>query len=75
VANACRAHMEMLAIDNPGADRGIVTLSIGVASVLPCPDITAEHLVERADKALYAAKAGGRNRVCKAETQQTEPHI
>ena len=51
-----------------GAAGGIVTMSVGVASVLPSKESCAEQLVERADKALYAAKAGGRNRVCRAET-------
>ena len=69
VANACRAHLETLALDNPAAAHTIVTLSLGVASVVPSPDSNAEQLVARADKALYAAKTGGRNRVCQAEPQ------
>lgn len=42
------------------------TLSIGVAS---CPGTrldTPTHLIQLADKALYAAKHGGRNQVCEA---------
>lgn len=38
------------------------TLSLGIAEL--APGETAEHLVERADQALYASKAGGRDRVC-----------
>jgi diguanylate cyclase (GGDEF)-like protein len=40
-----------------------VTVSLGVASVLPAPGRTPSELVERADQALYGAKLGGRNRV------------
>jgi diguanylate cyclase (GGDEF)-like protein len=39
-----------------------ITVSIGVA-VAPCGPVDTEELVTRADAALYAAKAGGRNRV------------
>lgn len=41
-----------------------ITVSIGVAS-LAGPDTSVEKLVAVADKAMYAAKEGGRNRVCR----------
>ncbi len=44
-----------------GEKLGDVTLSLGVAALLPGE--TAEMLVERADRALYVAKETGRNRV------------
>jgi two-component system chemotaxis family response regulator WspR len=67
VAQACRGHLEGLAIENPNAAHGkAVTMSIGVASVIPSKHADAAQLVERADKAMYAAKTGGRNRVCVA---------
>lgn len=43
-----------------------VTLSLGVATVYPAREGTPESLVEQADKALYEAKRGGRNRVAAA---------
>ena len=43
-----------------------VTASIGVAQHDPS-DVTPPALIARADKALYAAKAGGRNRVMTAD--------
>ncbi len=42
---------------------GHVTVSVGVASVLPGQDQTPERLLALADEALYQAKAQGRNRV------------
>ena len=73
VANAVRSHLEKLALDNPEAAGGIVTMSIGVASVVPSRADTPENLTARADKALYAAKTAGRNRVCVAETEPLPP--
>jgi diguanylate cyclase (GGDEF)-like protein/PAS domain S-box-containing protein len=49
------------AADTPFAEAGGITLSLGVAESQPGEAV--ESLEERADNALYAAKAGGRNRV------------
>lgn len=38
-----------------------VTVSIGLASTIPTPTTTTEHLVQQADQATYQAKANGRN--------------
>ncbi|MFL6658672.1 MAG: diguanylate cyclase [Massilia sp.] len=41
---------------------GIVTISIGVASLIPGPDNSMDLLIKLADNALYRAKHEGRNR-------------
>ncbi|MBN1367450.1 MAG: PAS domain S-box protein [Dehalococcoidales bacterium] len=42
---------------------GQVTLSIGVASMIPTDKLTVEDLIKQADECLYAAKQSGRNTV------------
>jgi len=63
VAEAGRAAVEALQIthDFNLASVKKVTLSLGVATMIPTEDKVAKDLVELADLALYEAKEGGRN--------------
>lgn len=64
LAERMRAAVEALALPHPalGGD-GVVTVSAGVAVARPELSFEPDALLARADAALYAAKAGGRNRV------------
>jgi len=63
VGEACRAGLERLALPHPGAPGGVVTMSMGVACIVPGEHDHPGELVARADAALYDAKRSGRNRV------------
>lgn len=58
----CQA-VRVLQIPHRASDFGRVTVSVGVAIVIPAEESTAEALVQAADHALYVSKANGRNRV------------
>jgi diguanylate cyclase (GGDEF)-like protein len=63
VAAKLQAEMEILAIPHalaPG--RGVLTLSMGVAEMVPHDAATPADLVQAADTLLYEAKAAGRGR-------------
>lgn len=63
VANTIQTELEKLRIvHNQSAVNEYVTLSIGIASVVPSSEWSPEALVRVADIALYEAKAAGRNR-------------
>ena len=63
VAHRIRQAIAALALPHEGAPWGIVTVSFGVASLVPRRDQAPAELVRRADRALYRAKQGGRNRI------------
>jgi diguanylate cyclase (GGDEF)-like protein len=63
LAEDARRAIEDLLIAHAEAPCGLVTISIGVESLVPEQNQPAADLVEAADRALYAAKRRGRNTV------------
>ena len=63
IAESLRAEVMALAIRHEGSPQGVVTLSLGVASVVPSDPTGWMGLLIASDHALYQAKEGGRNQV------------
>lgn len=63
IAESLRRAIEQKMIPHKHASmKNVVTLSFGVASIIPDHHTTPSMLIELADKALYESKRGGRNR-------------
>ena len=68
IGERLRRRVEAAAMPHPASTVAPhVTISIGVSALQPGPLHTPEQLIAAADRALYAAKAGGRNRVVAAD--------
>lgn len=63
VGEIIRATMENMAIPHSAGVCKTVTVSVGVATIVPSQSQPQDDLVEAADAALYAAKRRGRNNV------------
>ncbi|MES2258117.1 MAG: diguanylate cyclase [Pseudomonadota bacterium] len=63
VAERARAAVAALRAPHLTSMHGVVTVSIGIASLVPAPDLAPAGLFGTADAALYQAKQQGRNRV------------
>jgi len=65
VAQRVRDAVRALAVPHGAPGCGpVVTVSVGVATVRPAQGASLSETMKQADEALYAAKGGGRNRVC-----------
>ena len=64
VADRLRLAVRDAHIEHAGSALGGITLSVGAASLVPQPRQSPRQLVELADRALYRAKRGGRDRAC-----------
>jgi diguanylate cyclase (GGDEF)-like protein len=74
VARRLRASVESLAIpQGNGARHRVVTISIGVCAASNGLEVSPASMLAEADRALYAAKQGGRNRVVLASAVGFEP--
>ena len=60
------------ALPEPGSHPRLSTVSCGVATCWPGESNSQEDLLDSADKALYQAKAAGRNQVCWGELTNSE---
>lgn len=69
IAQRMQERVRALGIEHSASDvDSVVTISLGVATLIPSGDLEYQTLVEAADQQLYKAKSAGRGRVCSAST-------
>ena len=69
MAERMQTRVSELNVEHLGSDVDqVVTISLGVASMVPAPSVTPELLLKAADQQLYEAKRTGRARVCALTT-------
>ncbi len=66
VAENLRRAVAALGLEHAEGESGIVTISLGCASMVPMKRNTPAELLGAADRALYHAKMSGRDRTCSA---------
>lgn len=64
IAERMRAAVAAQGIPHPASPTSHLTVSLGVAALVPGDDVEAQTLIEQADRALYRAKQQGRNQTC-----------
>ncbi len=69
VAEKIRRKVEELGIKKEKINT-VLTVSLGVASIIPNDKMAAEKIIDSADKALYKAKEDGRNKIVVWQHQQ-----
>ncbi len=65
----CNAVFEQQIQHKPSTISNVVTISVGVRTIIPSKDIQSSALVKFADELLYQAKKNGRNRIEYQKTQ------
>jgi diguanylate cyclase (GGDEF)-like protein len=63
IAEKLRNNIEELKIPHAKSKYKIITMTLGINSLIPDDNITIKEFIEKADKALYRGKASGRNKV------------
>lgn len=70
VAENLRKNIIEMGIPHADSENGIVTISLGVASIIPAKGVSTETLLEAADGALYMSKENGCNKVSTARVSR-----
>lgn len=63
IAETMRLSVEKLGMEHTLSDKRVVSISLGIASVIPTSEITSYDLIKAADEALYESKNNGRDMV------------
>jgi diguanylate cyclase (GGDEF)-like protein/PAS domain S-box-containing protein len=68
VAERCRKLLKQREIAHARSGVGrLVTVSMGIGTIVPCADDAPDVFLDRIDRRLYQAKSAGRDRICDVE--------